>query len=477
MAFRMSQRFTALALLGTLLGGTAAHAAPDAKKAPRATAHVDSADAAAAALKKVMAYAHKNAVVKPSYEKMLEDALAGVLGGLDAHSAYMDKKNTLETFEDKDGGYAGIGTMIIGEKDGTIRVDSVVKDTPAMKAGIVAGDAITHIDGSLVTGMALADVAALLRDEPDTPIKVTIRREGVADPLEFSLTRAFIEENEVGSALLGGDIAHIYLSSFNGTSSKDVYDAFEALKKEAKGHLNGVILDLRDNPGGFVDQALGIASMFLGPGKPILTAQGRDGPTNYKSDKKGKDITGGLPMVVLINNNSASASEIVAAALQENNRAVVIGDISFGKGSVQSVLTLDELIPGRKDGMKVTSELYYTPSGRSLQGVGIIPDIAYTDPAEEKRAKLRESDLENTIPNPGGPQAAKNAAARTWQSCTPANNYALPQGIDPIMLNDEGTPDYALQCAINYLRSETKYTIFAGMPPRIPGLPAPAPLP
>ena len=344
--------------------------------------------------------------VKASYVEPVEDdvlingAISGMLAALDPHSAYLDGSD-LERLETMiDGNYSGLGLSVVGE-DGAVKIISPFRGSPADKAGIKAGDYITHIDGELIYGLELDEAVARMRGQAGTSIRLTVYRPGRDEPFDVDVTRGVIELEPVTWELQDGNIGHIMVNEFSRDVGADVFAAWKDLQSQATGRLNGLVLDLRSNPGGSLDEAVALSDLFLTDGQ-IVSQRGRargesityDAETVFRGD-----IAEGLPIVVLIDAGSASASEIVAGALQDHRRAVVMGERSFGKGSVQSLLPL-----GNDAALKLTTARYYTPSGHSVQEGGIKPDIRVpqlSDPDLAKRSKftMRESDLRGHLIN------------------------------------------------------------------------------
>ena len=318
----------------------------------------------------------KRYYVKPIDDKELFDnAIRGMLNGLDPHSSYLDEKEFKELQTATSGEFGGLGLEVTME-EGVIKVITPLLDTPAFKAGIKSGDYIIKIDAKAVQGLSLEDAVASMRGKQGTPVQLTILRKGTNKPLSFKVIREKIIIQSVTSELLDHAYAYIRLSQFQATTSHDMEQAIKTLKQKAgTNKLQGMILDLRNNPGGLLDSAIQISDDFIDNNQKnkeeiIVYTQGRLPGADFTAIANPGDIIDNAPMVVLINNGSASASEIVAGALKDNKRAIIVGTQSFGKGSVQSVLPLDE-----KRAIKLTTALYFTPSGTSIQAKGITPDI------------------------------------------------------------------------------------------------------
>ena len=336
----------------------------------------------------------------------IENAIQGMLSGLDPHSSYMNARMYRDMQVQTRGEFGGLGIEVTQE-GGYIKVISPIDDTPAARAGVKPGDLITHLNGNSVQGLSLQDAVEQMRGERGTAIRITIRREGAERPIELSITRDVIRPQVVRFRLEGGDIGYIRLTSFNEQTETGLRRAMQQLRQQAGNNLRGIVLDMRNNPGGLLDQAVQVSDDFLDQGEIVSTRARRPEDAQRWNARSG-DIAQNLPIVVLINAGSASASEIVAGALQDHRRAIVMGVKSFGKGSVQTVMP----IPGN-GAMRLTTARYYTPSGRSIQGTGIEPDIevlsAREDAAQTVAARRdREADLRRALRNDNGaqPQAA-----------------------------------------------------------------------
>ena len=328
--------------------------------------------------------------------ELLENAIAGLVTGLDPHSTYLRADDYGDLQENATGEYAGLG-MEVGVDNGVIRVISPIDDTPAFKAGIEAGDLIVEMNDSPVRGIGLQKAIDKLRGEKGTSIKLTIYREGEEGPLTFNIVRDIIQISAVRSRLLERDYGYVRIAQFQASSGEDFVAEVEKLKasslSKAQG-LKGLVIDLRNNPGGLVPASVKIADALLDSGTVVYT-EGRLPSANHRFEAQAGDILDGLPVVVLINGGSASASEIVAGALQDNRRAAIVGTQSFGKGSVQTVMPLGD---GRA--VKLTTARYFTPSGRSIQAEGIVPDIV-VERAEIRPYKtpdrVKEADLDGHL--------------------------------------------------------------------------------
>ena len=314
-----------------------------------------------------------------SDQKLIESAINGMLSSLDPHSSFLDAKSFQYLNEQTQGKFGGLGIEVTME-NGVVKVVSPIDDTPAFRAGLKPGDYIISLDGTTVVGMSLNEAVDKMRGKVGTKIKLTIRR-GTQKPFDVTLKREEIKIQSVKSEIKAKDVAYIRVSSFSEEVDKNIKDALTKMQKDTNNQIKGVVLDVRNNPGGLLDQAVAVSDLFLNEGEIVSTRSRNEEDTIKYNATKG-DIINGLPIVVLINDGSASASEIVAGALQDHKRAIIMGQKSFGKGSVQSV------IPFSKYGaIRLTTALYYTPSGRSIQAKGIEPDI------EVKPAKIEEYDF------------------------------------------------------------------------------------
>jgi len=336
---------------------------------------------------------------------LLENAIRGMLTGLDPHSTYLNNDEYKELKIGTTGKFGGLGIQV-GMEDGFVKVISPIDDTPAYRAGLEAGDLIIRLDDKSVKGMTLNDAVKIMRGDPGTDIKLTVIREGADKPLPFTVTRDIISVKSVKSRILEPDYGYIRISNFQSKTARDLVSELSKLKKENDNELKGLVLDLRNNPGGVLSAAADVSDAFLDEGKLVYT-QGRIENSDFEFNAKPGDIMNGSPIVVLINGGSASASEIVAGALQDHKRAVILGSKSFGKGSVQ---TIQELRSG--GAVKITTARYFTPKGRSIQGDGITPDIildSYEIKDSEDDAgslRIKESDLSGSISNPTKSQEA-----------------------------------------------------------------------
>ncbi len=340
-----------------------------------------------------------NYVEKVDDDKLINGAITGMLESLDPHSSYLDGAGLQRLETMIDGNYSGLGLSVVLD-DGAVKVVSPFRGSPAEKAGVKAGDYITHLDGKLYYGGDIDEAVAKMRGEAGTSIRLTVFRPGREEPFDVTVTRGVIQLEPVTSELRG-NVAVVTVNEFSRNVGRDVNAALASMRQRSGGRLTGVVLDLRSNPGGSLDEAIALSDLFLTSGD-IVSQRGRNASDNefYKAEKVFPgDAARGLPMIVLIDAGSASASEIVAGALQDQKRAVIMGERSFGKGSVQSMFGID-----RQSAVKLTTARYYTPSGHSVQEGGIEPDIRVpqlSDPDARARSQraLRESDLRGHLIN------------------------------------------------------------------------------
>lgn len=335
-------------------------------------------------------------------KKLISGAISGMLSGLDPHSAYLDEDAFTELRVGTSGEFGGLG-IEVGMENGFVKVISPIDDTPAYKAGLKAGDLIIRLDDKPVKGLTLGDAVKLMRGKPGEPIKLMVVREGKDKPFKIKIVRAIIKIKSVKQRILEPGFGYVRISSFQSKTTQGVIDALKKLKKENKGKLKGIILDLRNNPGGVLNGAVGVSDVFLNNSGKIVYTEGRVADALMRYDANPGDKLNGAPIVILVNQGSASASEIVAGALQDHKRALIVGEKTFGKGSVQTVLPLDS-----KTAVKITTARYFTPSGNSIQAKGIIPDIVVkplrlkdeTKEEEDAFVPLSEADLTGHLSNP-----------------------------------------------------------------------------
>jgi len=408
-------------------------------------------------------------------KKLINEAINGMLTGLDPHSAYLDQEAFKEMQVGTQGEFGGLG-IEVGMEDGFVRVVSPIDDSPASRAGIKAGDLIVKLDDASVKGMTLNDAVKRMRGKPNTQIVLTIVRKGEPKPLVVTLTRAVIKIQSVKSKLVEPGFAYVRVSQFQEHTGDTMARAIERMFKENTGPMKGLILDLRNDPGGLLNGAVAVSAAFLPKDSLVVYTDGRTEdakmklnatPEHYLRGRNKEDFLKRLPaeaktvpMVVLVNGGSASASEIVAGALQDHERAVIMGQQTFGKGSVQTILPL-----GNNTAIKLTTARYYTPKGRSIQAKGITPDIPLDDGATDRTLKLREADLTKHLGEAGTAEKPEDKAAAAARAAlkykfTPAPR---PQELDDAEKEKEKAAreaggivspnDYELNQAIAFLKS------------------------
>jgi carboxyl-terminal processing protease len=368
----------------------------------------------------------KNDYVEPvTDKKLITEAITGMLSGLDPHSAYLDAEGFKELQVGTQGEFGGLG-IEVGMEDGLVKVVSPIEDTPAYEAGIKSGDLIIKLDDTLVKGLTLNEAVKRMRGKPGSNILLTVLRKTENKPLLITVTRAVIKVKSVKSKLIDPGYAYVRITQFQEHTGENMVTALEKLLKESNNELKGLVLDLRNDPGGLLTGSVGVSAAFLPKDALVVYTEGRTedakmhlnaSPQDYlrgtgKTDylKNLSDSFKTVPMVVLINGGSASASEIVAGALQDHKRAVIMGTQSFGKGSVQTILPL-----GNNTAIKLTTARYYTPKGRSIQATGIVPDIIAEDPAtsgQDNTFRLREADLDKHLSNGNKKDEAGEAPAK-----------------------------------------------------------------
>ena len=342
-------------------------------------------------------------------KKLIEDAIRGMLSGLDPHSSFMNVTEFEELKVGTTGQFGGLGIEVSME-NGFVKVISPIDDTPAFHAGLKSGDLIVKLGDTAVKGLTLGDAVKIMRGKPDTDILLTIVREGELAPLEFTITREIIQVKSVRSKVLEEGYGYVRIASFQSRTTTDLLKVIADLQKEAP--LKGLVLDLRNNPGGVLSGAVGVSDAFINDGLVVYT-EGRINDSSQRYTATPGDSLNGAPLIVLINGGSASASEIVAGAMQDHKRALIMGTKSFGKGSVQT-------IQGFRNGsaLKITTARYFTPNGRSIQAKGIVPDIELTTlsiPASDKkeRQSFSENDLSGHLSNPEDEDKDKTESAET----------------------------------------------------------------
>jgi carboxyl-terminal processing protease len=360
-------------------------------------------------------------VTPPDEEKLVENAINGMLTSLDPHSSYMNSKDAEDMRSQTKGEFGGLGIEVTMENE-MVKVITPIDDTPAARAGVLAGDFISEIEGQPVRGLKLEDAVEKMRGAINTPIKLTILRQGADKPLEITVVRDIIAVRAVKSRV-EGDVGYLRVISFTEKTFDDLQKAIEKIKKDVPADkLKGYVLDLRLNPGGLLDQAINVSDAFLDRGE-VVSTRGRNADETRRFNATPGDLTDGKPVIVLVNGGSASASEIVAGALQDLHRATVVGTRSFGKGSVQTIIPL-----GENGALRLTTALYYTPSGKSIQGTGIQPDIKVDQPLPpELQGRVRaegESSLPGHITGQSETQEGSGSVA-----------YVPPEAKDDIQLN------------------------------------------
>lgn len=335
-------------------------------------------------------------VVDVDDKELIENAIRGMLSGLDPHSAYLDAEEFTELQVGTTGQFGGLG-IEVGMENGFVKVIAPIDDTPAQRAGVKAGDLIIRLDDTPVKGMTLNDAVKIMRGKPGSDIELTVVREGLDQPLKINITRDVIKVKSVRARLLEPGFGYVRISQFQSKTAENMIDAIEKLNKENKAPLQGLVLDLRNNPGGVLNGAVAVSDAFLKKGMIVYT-EGRIADSRLRFNATPDDVLDGAPIVVLVNQGSASASEIVAGALQDHKRAIIMGVKTFGKGSVQTILPLSS-----DSALKLTTARYYTPSGRSIQAEGITPDIELESievaAIDRKFEPLKEANLTGHLEN------------------------------------------------------------------------------
>jgi len=399
-------------------------------------------------------------------KKLINEAINGMLSGLDPHSAYLD----VDAFKDlqvgTQGEFGGLG-IEVGMEDGFVKVVSPIEDTPAYRAGIKSGDLIIKLDETPIRGMSLNDAVKHMRGKPNTPITLTLLRKGEPKPLVVTLVRAVIQIKSVKSKLIDPDYGYFRITQFQEHTGEDLSKAIEAMYKQNKAPLKGVVLDLRNDPGGLLNGAVAVSSTFLPANALVVYTDGRTEDAKMRltasrenylrgaQDDYLKRLPAGIknvPMAVLVNGGSASASEIVAGALQDHKRAIIMGTQSFGKGSVQTILPL-----GNGTAIKLTTARYFTPNGRSIQAKGITPDIIVEDATVsnstgERALNVREADLQRHLTNGQKDEEKADSAPAKAPSAKPASGDQGAKGDKPDPTEVVSKNDYQLNQAINLLK-------------------------
>ncbi len=370
-------------------------------------------------------------------EELIENAIRGMLSGLDPHSNYMDVSEFKDLTIGTTGEFGGLGIEVSME-NGFVKVIAPIDDTPAYKAGIKSGDLVVRLDDTPVKGLTLNEAVDMMRGKVGTDLLLTIVREGEDKPLKITVTRDIIRVKSVKNRMLEPGYGYLRIASFQSRTTQGVIDAVAELKKQNDGKLKGLVLDLRNNPGGVLNAAVGVSDAFLEDGLIVYT-EGRVSDSKLRYDASRGDIIDGAPLIVLVNGGSASASEIVAGALQDHNRGAVVGTSTFGKGSVQTILPLQ-----KGNALKLTTAQYYTPSGRSIQAQGIEPDIVLTPVTVSLKklsglSRIKEADLSGHLENGNTKNTNKQEAGDTSKK----------DGKDEVPLAEQ---DYALYEALNLLK-------------------------
>jgi len=371
----------------------------------------------------------KNDYVEPVMDKdLLDSAIEGMLTGLDPHSAYLDADAYKELQVGTTGEFGGLG-IEVGMEDGFVKVISPIDDTPAQRAGVQAGDLIIRLDDAPVKGMTLSDAVKIMRGKPGSNILLTIVREGEEKPLKITIVRDIIKVKSVKSRELEKGYGYLRVSHFQSRTGTDMRKALEQLLKDSGGELKGLVLDLRNNPGGILNAAVTVSDTFLDKGLIVYT-QGRVKDSQLEFNAHPSDALNGAPMVVLINGGSASASEIVAGALQDHKRAIIMGSQSFGKGSVQTILPM-----GNNSALKLTTARYYTPSGRSIQAEGITPDIElnrvkFASIEKAGEGLVKEADLAGHLSNGSKKSRKKDVDDKDDGKTMAEKDYALYEALN-----------------------------------------------
>ncbi len=355
-------------------------------------------------------------------KELIESAIEGMLMSLDPHSSYLNPEKFEEMQVQTKGEFGGLGIEVTMENR-LVKVVSPIDDTPADRAGLKAGDLITHLDGTQVLGLTLSDAVELMRGPVGTDIVLTVRREGADKPLDITITRAIIKIRSVRSRV-EGDAAYLRITTFNEQTLGGVEKALKDLKSELGNRMTGVIMDLRNNPGGLLDQAVAVSDAFLDKGE-IVSTRGRRHDSTQRFNARPGDLAEGLPIIVLINGGSASASEIVAGALQDHRRAIILGTKSFGKGSVQTIIPISG-----QGAIRLTTARYFTPSGRSIQAKGIEPDIG-VEQARIETIDNGQSRSEATLRNPlSGDSETDEPDNGTERSEAAKDDFQLARALD-----------------------------------------------
>jgi carboxyl-terminal processing protease len=368
-------------------------------------------------------------VEKPEDAKLIEAAINGMLTALDPHSAYLNPKHFRDMQVQTRGEFGGLGIEVTME-NGVVKVVSPIEDTPASRAGLMSGDLITHLDKEQILGLTLQEAVEKMRGPVNSPITLTIVRKGVDDPFDVKVVRDVIHINPVKYNVEADDIGYIRITTFNEQTTANLQKAIDDLKKQAGPKLKGYVVDLRNNPGGLLDQAISVSDTFLDQGAIVLT-RGRNLEETQRSNARPGDLTDGKQLVVLINGGSASASEIVAGALQDHHRATIIGTRSFGKGSVQTIIPL-----GSNGALRLTTARYYTPSGRSIQAKGIEPEaVVEEELPDELKQKAEAQSTRGEANLRGHLKGDDDDNAKADQEESGSSSYVSPDKAKDTQLN------------------------------------------
>jgi carboxyl-terminal processing protease len=369
-------------------------------------------------------------VEKPEDAKLIEAAINGMLTALDPHSAYLNPKHFRDMQVQTRGEFGGLGIEVTME-NGVVKVVSPIEDTPASRAGLMSGDLITHLDKEQILGLTLQEAVEKMRGPVNSPITLTIVRKGVDDPFDVKVVRDVIHINPVKYNVEGDDIGYIRITTFNEQTTANLQKAIDDLKKQIGPKLKGYVVDLRNNPGGLLDQAISVSDTFLDQGAIVLT-RGRNLEETQRSNARPGDLADGKQLVVLINGGSASASEIVAGALQDHHRATIIGTRSFGKGSVQTIIPL-----GSNGALRLTTARYYTPSGRSIQAKGIEPEAVVEEELPDDLKQKAEAQSTRGEANLRGHLKGEDEAdnAKADQEESGSSSYVSPDKAKDTQLN------------------------------------------
>jgi carboxyl-terminal processing protease len=365
-------------------------------------------------------------VDKPDDSKLVEAAINGMLAGLDPHSSYMDPKSFRDMQVQTRGEFGGLGIEVTME-DGLIKVVAPIDDTPAAKAGVLANDVITQLDDDAVQGMTLNQAVDKMRGPVNTKIRLTIVRKGIDKPVELTIVRDIIRVKSVRSHPEGADVGYIRITQFNEQTTDGLKQSITDLKNQLGAEkIKGYVLDLRNNPGGLLDQAISVSNAFLDKGE-IVSTRGRNADETQRFNARpGGDLTGGKPLIVLVNGGSASASEIVAGALQDHKRATLVGTRSFGKGSVQTIIPL-----GAGNGaLRLTTARYYTPSGRSIQAKGIVPEIEVLQDVPDELKARTDSKGEASLPGHLKAEGGEKSGSQSYVPPDEKDDKALKEALD-----------------------------------------------